>query len=118
MRSAAAIIDTLHREIADEEDVVRFTVGRLSVEPNAPSVVPARVVFSVDLRHPDAETLNQFGRRLEHICSSLAAPCTAEVEALVDAVPLTFSQELRDLIRRTADRLTLPAIDLPSAAGA
>ena len=34
----------------DIEDVVRFTIGKLIVEPNAPSVVPSKVVFSIDLR--------------------------------------------------------------------
>jgi N-carbamoyl-L-amino-acid hydrolase len=117
LRAAAAMIDTLHREIVDENDVVRFTVGRINVEPNAPSVVPAKVTFSVDLRHPGAEALNGFGHQLERTCRNLAAPCTAEIEPLVDAAPLTFASELRGLIRSTADSLAMPLIELPSAAG-
>jgi N-carbamoyl-L-amino-acid hydrolase len=117
LRAAAAMIDTLHREIVDADDVVRFTVGRVNVEPNAPSVVPAKVSFSVDLRHPEGEMLDGFALQLERVCTELAAPCTADVERLVDAPPLTFASELRDLIRETADRLALQAIDLPSAAG-
>jgi N-carbamoyl-L-amino-acid hydrolase len=33
----------------DRDDVVRFAIGMFSVTPNAPSVVPSRVVFSIDL---------------------------------------------------------------------
>ena len=35
----------------DADDIVRFTVGMFTVTPNAPSVVPGRVTFSIDLRH-------------------------------------------------------------------
>lgn len=117
LQAAAAMINALHHEIRDHEDVVRFTVGRLTVEPNAPSVVPAKVIFSVDLRHPDAEALITFGRRLQRSCADLAAPCNIDIQPLVDAPPLTFARELRDLIRDIANRLELQAIDLPSAAG-
>ena len=34
------------------------TVGRLDVKPNSPNVVPGEVFFMVDLRHPDAATLD------------------------------------------------------------
>ena len=33
------------------------TVGRMQVEPNYPAIVPARVRFTIDARHPDAKAL-------------------------------------------------------------
>ena len=45
----------------DDADIVRFTIGMFTVTPNAPSVVPGRVIFSLDLRHPDAATLRKLG---------------------------------------------------------
>src|SRR5215469_8075118 len=35
------------------------TVGRLDVKPNSPNVVPGEVFFTVDLRHPDADVLDE-----------------------------------------------------------
>ncbi|MCZ7659485.1 MAG: hydantoinase/carbamoylase family amidase [Xanthobacteraceae bacterium] len=72
--AAAAMIGALDAAMRDAEDVTRFTVGRLEVTPNAPSVVPAKAVFSIDLRHPDAGTLQRLGDRIAEICRAQAGP--------------------------------------------
>ncbi|MGE0714901.1 MAG: M20 family metallo-hydrolase [Alphaproteobacteria bacterium] len=117
LAAAAAMIAEMHRTIVDADDTVRFTVGRIAVEPNAPSVVPARADFSIDLRHPDGPTLDRFGAAVEEICRGHAGPCGIAVTALVDAAPLAFPQAMRDATRDIADRLGLRSMALPSAAG-
>lgn len=99
------------------DDLVRFTIGRVEVEPNAPSVVPARVRFRIDLRHPDNERLIAYGEALEAALTREAAPCDFTIRHLVDAPSNGFDQELRDAIRRSAARHGYPAMDLLSAAG-
>src|SRR4051812_31735511 len=47
------------RDAAAAVDGAVATVGRLSVEPGASNVIPARVTFSVDIRAPDDERLEQ-----------------------------------------------------------
>ena len=46
--ATVSILDALHAAMWDDGDITRFTVGRLNVTPNAPSVVPAKVEFSID----------------------------------------------------------------------
>ncbi len=53
--AATEMAVALRRAFADETDEMRFTIGRFDVFPNAPSVVPGKVIFSVDLRHNDVE---------------------------------------------------------------
>jgi len=115
--AATAAIQALAAALHDREDVVKFTVGRLEVEPNAPSVVAGEVIFSIDLRHPDAATLAELGDRVTGICARAARPCTARVEELVSAVPLQFPAVMRDLVRDSAAALGIPTMDLLSAAG-
>ncbi|MGQ0654542.1 MAG: peptidase dimerization domain-containing protein, partial [Betaproteobacteria bacterium] len=86
--AATAMIQALASALHDEDEVVKFTVGRLEISPNAPSVVAGRAVFSVDLRHPDEATLRALGDRVAQICRSNAGPCAVEVEELVSAMPL------------------------------
>jgi len=117
LASAAGIIHALHREIRDDADQVRFTVGRLTVVPNAPSVIPGRVTFSVDLRHPLQSSLEAFGKRLVEIVENSAAPCTATIERLVDAPSLVFPAAIQDLIKDSASKLGISNMDMPSAAG-
>jgi N-carbamoyl-L-amino-acid hydrolase len=102
--------------VSGDQDV-RFTIGRIEMEPNAPSVVPARVRFRIDLRHPDNAKLDVFSKQLEKALAEQAAPCGFEIKRLVDAPSNGFDQELQASIRRAAARHGYPSLDLLSAAG-
>jgi acetylornithine deacetylase/succinyl-diaminopimelate desuccinylase-like protein len=77
MRSQAfsRIAMALYAQVGGHDDIVKFTIGRMVVEPNAPSVVPERVSLRIDLRHPDNAVLELLGERLVTLCETLAAPC-------------------------------------------
>jgi N-carbamoyl-L-amino-acid hydrolase len=115
--AATAIIQALAKALHDEQDVVKFTVGRLEIRPNAPSVVAGQALFFIDLRHPVEATLRALGERVPEICKANAGPCSVKVEDLVTAMPLEFPRAMRDEIRAAAQRLGLRTMDLPSAAG-
>ncbi|MEO6749764.1 MAG: M20 family metallo-hydrolase [Casimicrobiaceae bacterium] len=115
--AAVDIIHALAAAIHDAEDIVKFTVGRFDVAPNAPSVVPVSVVFSIDLRHVDSATLTKLGDRIAAICAAHAGPCGVGVVELTSAMSLEFPHTMTALIRETARELGLRAMDLPSAAG-
>jgi N-carbamoyl-L-amino-acid hydrolase len=115
--SALAVVQALQQAMWDEADVVRFTIGRFDVTPNAPSVVPGRVVFSIDLRHPDTGTLRDLGDRIPALCAAAAGRCTVEVRELLHDPPLTFPEAIRDCIRAAAIDLAIPWMDIPSGAG-
>jgi beta-ureidopropionase / N-carbamoyl-L-amino-acid hydrolase len=112
-RMAAA----LHNEIGGIDAEIKFTIGRVTVEPNAPSVVPSRVTFSIDLRHPDNEVLDAAGARVEALCHRHASPCAVAITPLVDAPSNDFDSDLRERIARAADDRDLPAMAILSAAG-
>ncbi|MGV8935779.1 MAG: hydantoinase/carbamoylase family amidase [Allorhizobium sp.] len=99
------------------DDKVKFTIGRVVVEPNAPSVVPAKVTFRIDLRHPDNAVLDTLDKRLEAIVTSEAAPCGFDIRRLVDAPSNGFDSALMDAIRVSAKRHGFAHLDLLSAAG-
>ena len=115
--AATAMIQALARAMHDDADIVKFTVGRLEVRPNAPSVVAGQAEFSIDLRHPDEATLRALGDRVPAICAASAGPCKMEIEELVNAMPLEFPATMRAAIATAATRLGVRAMELPSAAG-
>ena len=115
--AATAVIQGLSRQFADPDDILKFTVGRIEVQPNAPSVVAARAVFSVDLRHPDSRRLRALGDDIPALCSQYARPCDATVRELSSAMSLEFPQAIRDLIRNCAAEIGIRTLELPSAAG-
>jgi hydantoinase/carbamoylase family amidase len=113
----ARLAAALHAEIGAIDAEIKFTVGRVSVEPNAPSVVPSRVTFSIDLRHPDNLVLDAAGARVAALCHQHAPPCVVTITALVDAPSNDFDSPLRERIARAADDQNLPAMAILSAAG-
>ncbi|CAN5635632.1 Zn-dependent hydrolase [soil metagenome] len=115
--AATAMVQALAAALHDVEDITKFTVGRFEVLPNAPSVVANRVVFSIDLRHPDSDTLKALSARVEPICTALQGPCRVKVLRLSAADSLHFPEALRARMRAVADRLGIAHRDLPSAAG-
>lgn len=115
--AALRIVAALDDATRDAEDITRFTVGLFRVEPNAPSVVPARVHFSVDLRHPDASRLTVLGDKVRPLAEGEAGPCRVEVREIARAEPLYFPEPIRNLIRNVADALSIPNMPVYSAAG-
>ncbi|MGX7706604.1 hydantoinase/carbamoylase family amidase [Methylobacterium sp. Gmos1] len=112
-RCAAA----LHREVGGLDPDIKFTIGRVQVAPNAPSVVAGEVRFSIDLRHPDNAVLDEAGARVAPLCRDEAGPCLVTVTPLVDAPSNVFDPGLRERIGRAAADLGIPAMPLLSAAG-
>ena len=115
--AATQMVQGLAAVMHDAEDVVKFTVGRFTVQPNAPSVVPSSVVFSIDLRHPDSAVLQSLGDRIPEICAAQAGPCEVKSEELTTAMSLEFPPAMRQLIGACAERVGVRSMEILSAAG-
>lgn len=113
----ARMAGAMQREVGEADPAVKFTIGMLRVFPNAPSVVPGRVVFRIDLRHPRNDALQAHATKLEAITRDLAAPCRATVTRLVDAPSNDFDPVLRGRIAAAASRLGHGSMPILSAAG-
>ena len=53
-----SIAAALYQATEDADDVLRFTIGRVEVQPGSPNTVPGRVSFSIDMRHPSTDVLD------------------------------------------------------------
>jgi len=115
--AAVRMIHALDVAMNEGGDDVKFTVGRLAVTPNAPSVVPGEAVFSIDLRHLDPARLTALGDRVTALCREHAGRCAVGVAELTNAMTLEFPETMRALIRRSATDLGIATLDLFSAAG-
>ncbi len=115
--SAVSIIQALQNTMWDAEDTVRFTIGMLTVTPNAPSVVPGRVIFAIDLRHDDPDTVKRLGDAVPGICKSARGACDVSVCELLYDPPVEFPASMRALIAQSAQNLQLPHREMQSPAG-
>lgn len=119
MVAAVALISALQSAANDPEDVLRFTVGRLQVWPNSPNTVAGRVQFTIDLRHPDDEVLQAFGKRIHESAASIAKDkgCQASVQNVSQVKPVRFPDEMVALVRRAAKADGAKYLSFPSGAG-
>jgi N-carbamoyl-L-amino-acid hydrolase len=114
--AAVAMVGALDRLMHDEDDVVRFTIGRFEVSPGSPNTVPGRVFFTIDFRHPDAHALKRLGDQVQAVCRAHAGPCGVQVEETFHSLPCTFDPRVVDTVRAAARDLGIVAMDLTSGA--
>jgi N-carbamoyl-L-amino-acid hydrolase len=116
LQAAARALAALNGAMADPADVLRYTVGRLQVEPNSPNTVANRVAFSVDVRHPDGAELARRADAILPACRNAAPPCTVKVSELSRHEPCTFDPEVIATVDRHAAALGLTRMAMPSGA--
>lgn len=116
LQGALSAIQSLGEVMYDESDTLRFTVGRFEVSPNTPNTVPSRVIFTVDLRHPDAEALETLGAKVGPTCGEAAKQCRVKVREAFRRSPCAFDPEIQRTIADAARLLGLAAMQMPSGA--
>ena len=113
VRIAAALRELFH----DPDDVMRFTIGRFEVSPGALAVVPGRVFFTIDIRHPDDATLARLGDRIEPVCRRAASRCDVRVAETRRADSAPFEGAVPEAIEAAVRERGYSYKRMPSGAG-
>lgn len=116
MMAAVRMISAIEAAAMDPADI-KLTVGMLKVTPNAPSVVPSEVVFSVDLRHPDNAVVDRVDVAIRRIVGEHKGPCDAELQQIQYAPSLEFPLKLRNIMAAAAHSCSVQTMDIYSVAG-
>ena len=113
--SAMSLINDITAAINDSEDQVRFTVGRFEVRPGSPNTVPSEVIFSIDLRHPDDNRLEEIELLIIQ-CTNRVQICRVDFQCLIRSAFTQFDEALVASIESAAKALDFSVISLPSGA--
>ncbi len=116
VRAAIRMIAGLEELMHDPDDRLRFTVGRIEVQPNSPNTVPAKVAFSIDFRHPEAAVIEARSGQIERVCRSGAGPCEVRVKETFSRPPCVFPARIVDTVELAARELGIGHMRLPSGA--
>ncbi|MBV9825171.1 MAG: M20/M25/M40 family metallo-hydrolase, partial [Alphaproteobacteria bacterium] len=118
MVTLAHRINTRFAEIAGPRTV--WTMGRMLLHPNAPSIVPGRAEMQVQFRDTDMAVLQRFEAALFELIEeySRAGPCHCASEATSKSEPAAMDVEFQRLTEAAAERHA-PGLHLrmPSGAG-
>lgn len=94
-------------------------VGQVKFAPNSRNVLPAKVVFTVDIRSPDQQKLDgmraEIEKRAAEICAEIGVGCA--VEAIGHFDPVTFDPILVGRVRTAAEKLGYSHMNIISGAG-
>ena len=114
---AAARLIVRSDELAGPEMVA--TAGRMLVEPNAPTTVPARVRLWLDARAARPAEVDAWWSGLQAAADELRAATGVEVRATVASVNpgTSFDPEVRRALTRAAERTGLQAAEVVCFAG-
>jgi len=105
-------------EIAGPRTV--WTIGRMLIEPNAPSVIPGHAEMQVQFRDADIDRLAVFEKSLHELVSEAdrAGPCACEIETIARTEPRPMDPRFQDQIEAAAERHAPHMhMRMPSAAG-
>ena len=97
-----------------------WTIGRILLEPNAPSVVPGRAEMQVQFRDADLDRLAALDKSLHELVTAAdrAGPCGVEIEPIAQTEPRAMDRGFQEQIEAAAERRA-PGLHMrmPSAAG-
>jgi N-carbamoyl-L-amino-acid hydrolase len=97
-----------------------WTIGRMLLDPNAPSVVPGRAEMQVQARDVDEAILARYRDALYELVATCdrAGPCGATIEELSQTEPRLMDPAFENAIEAAAERYVPGGhIRMPSGAG-
>lgn len=96
----------------------RATVGMAQITPNSRNVVPGKVFFSVEFRHPQEAVLAQMEQRLLAAVAEVGVDgLNAHAERIFQYQPIRFDPTCIDSVRQAAKTLGYSHRDMVSGAG-
>jgi beta-ureidopropionase / N-carbamoyl-L-amino-acid hydrolase len=116
---AARVVDLVNRIGLDNAPFGCATVGMMQVHPNSRNVIPGRVFFTVDFRHPDDAVLAKMDAALREGVAKIASGIglETELEQIFYYAPVAFDEACVKSVRAAAERFGYPHRNMVSGAG-
>jgi allantoate deiminase len=95
------------------------TVGRCQVDPGGPAVIPSKVTFSIDARHPNVALRKELYKVHRNIIKEVATRRNLKysIKKMIDLEPCQSDPELVSTLKLAAKSQGIGALIMPSGAG-
>jgi len=95
------------------------TVGMMQVSPNSRNVIPGKVFFTVDFRHPDAGILQKMGESFKAECEKIVKTRKLEMDfqEIWYSPPVKFADDCIAAVKKATDDLGFSNRRIISGAG-
>lgn len=116
---AARVVQAVRDAAESQAPDGRGTVGQLIVHPNSRNVIPGRVEFSIDLRHPEDGPLLAMAEAvratMDRVCADMGL--SGEMNEIWYQPPTAFDHSCIDAVSQASATLGLASMEMISGAG-
>ena len=94
-------------------------IGHIDVYPNSRNIIPGKVVFTVDFRHPNKEVIQDMEDRMRKGAADIAEKIglTMDIEKVGNFDPVEFDKDCVEKVRDAAKILGYSHMNIVSGAG-
>ena len=94
-------------------------IGHIDVYPNSRNIIPGKVVFTVDFRHPNKEVIQDMEDRMKKGAAVIAEKIglTMDIEKVGNFDPVEFDKDCVEKVRDAAKTLGYSHMNIVSGAG-
>ncbi|MFE4143506.1 Zn-dependent hydrolase [Peribacillus sp. YIM B13472] len=116
--TANSLIMEARQKLGMLDDDLVFTMGRVNVFPNIHTVIPNKVVFSLEARHKDSNVIEKVEEVIESLTTTGSeGGCDIQVKKLWDRDTVWFEKSICNLLEQSSNTLGLPYKRMVSGAG-
>ena len=115
----ARVIELVHEVAMDYQPDAVGAVGHIQVWPNSRNIIAGKAVFTIDIRSPNKQVLDEMDERIRYGIQNTAEALDIgfEIEQVGHFDPVTFDKTLVGNIREAAKELGYSYRDIVSGAG-
>ena len=117
MAKVVQAVDDIAQEHAP---LARGTVGgQVEIAPGSRNIIPGRASFTVDMRHPSADTSATMDASLREVCEQVAADIglSLALEQISYTAPVAFDERCVAAVKGACERLGVSHTTITSGAG-
>lgn len=116
--TAAKIVSELPNLVKDEANGTVITTGQLNVYPNGANVIPDKVVFTIDLRSGEEQSIQQVMEKVNTLIDSYETDnIKTTVQKKLYVKPKNLSENIRHLFKQSTEKLGISSRPMLSGAG-
>ncbi len=118
--TAAQLITAVNKVVTSVPGRQVGTVGRITAEPDAPNVIPGKVIMSLELRDLSSEKINSLFQSIQSEANTIAQKTGTKISFSsipTNSIPALTDERVRRVIAESARELGLSFKLMPSGAG-
>ena len=117
VQALMAILPKIYAKVSEYGEQARVTIGKLTTIPSSTNTVPEQVIFSLDLRHPTQNILDNMSKEILDLCQDIPSIFNSKIEPLWESPAIEFDLRCIDVIDTASEKLNMDAMSIVSGAG-